>query len=351
MSNLRAGIVGYGLAGRVFHAAVLSAVPGLEFAAVVERNHSLAQQQYPSVTTYTSLQALLADRTIDLVVVATPTATHIEVVRQALHAGKHVVCDKPMGIVADDIAGLATLASSRGLILAPYHNRRFDNDFQTLQKLLHEGKLGKVVSFESTFDRWRPHPNPSAWREAPGDGSGILLDLGTHLVDQALFLFGLPIGVSAEVLIERPNAQAIDSFTIRLRYADKIATLAGNCLAAIPRPRYTVRGTLGNFVKYGLDPQEAALRLTDHPKIIEPWGRDPSSDWGTLATEHADDLVTQSVESIPGDYRLFYAAVRDAIRHSTAPPTTPQDAFYAARVLEHAQQSSREHREIPCNWA
>ena len=347
MPNLRVGIVGYGLAGRVFHAAILSAVPGLEFAAVVERNHSLAEQQYPSVTTYSSLQALLADPSISLVVVATPTSTHVEVTRQALLAGKHVVCDKPMGIVASDIADLAALASSLGLILAPYHNRRFDNDFQTIQKLLHEVKLGKVVSFESTFDRWRPHPNPAAWREAPGDGSGILLDLGTHLVDQALLLFGLPLAVSAEVLIERPDAKAIDSFTIRLRYADKIATLAGNCLAAIPRPRYTVRGTLGNYVKHGLDPQEAAIRFTDHPKIAEPWGREPSSDWGTLATDHAGILVTQSVESIPGDYRLFYAAVRDAILHQTAPPTTPQDAFHTARVLEHAQQSSREHREIP----
>ncbi len=348
MSTLRVGLIGYGLAGRVFHAAILTAVPGLELAAVVERSSRNAQQQYPGITTHTSIESLLADNSIPLVVVATPTPTHVQVVRQCLLAGKHVLCDKPLGVASSDIADLATLAASRNLILTPYHNRRYDNDFQTLQKLLLEEKLGKVTYFESTFDRWRPNIDPSRWREAPGEGSGILLDLGTHLVDQALLLFGQPLGVSAEVLIEREGGHTIDSFTIRLRYPGLIATLAGNCLAAIPRPRYTVRGTHGNFLKHGLDPQEDRLRA--FPQIVEPWGLEPESLWGTLATDHQGDFLQLPVPSIPGDYRLFYAALRDAILLGTPLPATAQDASRTARILEAAVESSRTHAEIPCTW-
>src|SRR5580658_7050109 len=195
---IRVGLVGYGMAGRVFHAPTISAVEGLELAAVVERSSREAQARYPEAATYPSLEAMLADASLQLIVVATPNTTHVPLARQALAAGRHVVVDKPVAITSEEISGLMAAANAADRLLVPYHNRRWDNGFRTLKKLLLEESVGRVVAFESTFDRWRPQLRPGAWREKGIPGSGILLDLGTHLADEALQLFGLPLGVSAE---------------------------------------------------------------------------------------------------------------------------------------------------------
>jgi predicted dehydrogenase len=346
---IRVGVVGFGLAGRVFHAPMIAAVEGLELAAVVERSSREAEKSYPQIATYPSLTAMLADPTIELVVVATPTPSHLPLAIEALKAGRNVVVDKPFGATSAEIAEMIACAKAVDKLLIPFHNRRWDNDFQTLQKLLLEAKLGPVVGFESTFDRWRPTPKLSVWREDGSFGGGTLLDLGTHLVDQILVLFGLPLGVSGEVAAERAGSRAPDAFTIRMRYQHLTALAAGNCLAALPRPRYRVRGAHGNFVKWGLDPQEDRLKHTG--KVIEPgWGEEPTSAWGTLAVDVDGNMITQPVPSIPGDYRLYYAAVRDAILGKSAPPVLPEDAWRGLRILEMAQQSSTERREIPCNW-
>jgi scyllo-inositol 2-dehydrogenase (NADP+) len=346
---IRAGLVGFGMAGRVFHAPTLSAVEGLEFAAVVERSSRHAEQRYPGIVTYPSLEAMLADATLELIIIATPNISHAALAHLALAAGRHVVVDKPVSIASAEISELMSHAKEMDRFLIPYHNRRWDNGFRTLQKLLHEGKLGDVIWFESTFDRWRPLLRTNAWREAAGPGSGILLDLGTHLADEALQLFGLPQGVSAEVACEREHAVANDSFTVRLRYPRLTATLSGNCLAAISRPHYTVRGSKGNYVKWGLDPQEARLKETG--QVEEPgWGVEPVSSWGMLAVDVEGSLITQPVEPIPGDYRLFYAGVRDAILGKSAPPVQAIDAWRVARVIEWAVESAAERREIPCSW-
>lgn len=346
---IRVGLVGFGLAGRVFHAPVISAVEGLELAAVVERSSREAEKAYPAITTYASLEAMLADRSIELIVVATPNTSHASLAQQALEAGRHVVVDKPTAIASAEIAALIQLSKETGRSLIPFHNRRWDSDFQTLRKLLHEQTLGRVVSFESTFDRWRQLPRTGIWRESGGPGSGMLLDLGTHLADQALQLFGLPEAVSAEVRRERDGAVSNDAFTVRLYYPGLVATLSATCLASLPRPRYTVRGTEGNFVKHGLDPQEA--RLKENPHIpAEGFGAEPESAWGTLAVAADGGSVAQPVPSIPGDYRLFYAGVRDAILGKAAPPVQAIDAWRTARVLEWAEESSTEHRTIICDW-
>ena len=350
---IRAGLVGFGMASKVFHGPTISAVEGLELAAVVERSSRNAEERYPGIATYADLESMLADETLELIVIATPNTSHAPLAHQALSAGRHVVVDKPMAITSAEIAALIDHAREMGRLLIPYHNRRWDNGFRTLKNVLHEQKLGRVVSFESTFDRWRPALKQNAWREKDMPGSGILLDLGTHLVDEALQLFGLPQAVSADVVCERDGAEANDSFTVRLRYpgtnSGMMATLSGNCLAAVSRPHYTVRGTKGNYIKHGLDPQEAKLKATGRVEGKD-WGVEPPSAWGTLVTEVDGDMVTQPIEPIPGDYRLFYAGVRDAIQGKAAPPVAAIDAWCAARVLEGAVESAAEHREIPLDW-
>lgn len=348
---IRVGLVGFGMAGRVFHAPTITVVEGLQLAAVVERSSREAEARYPGITTYPSLEAMLADTSLSLIVVATPNTSHVPLAREALAAGRHVVVDKPMAIVASEIPPLMQQALAVNRLLIPYHNRRWDNGFRTLKQLLAEQAVGRVVGFESTFDRWRPALRTTgAWREKAMPGSGILLDLGTHLVDEALQLFGLPLAISADVTCERDNAEVNDSFTVRLRYTGMTATLSSNCLAAVPRPHYSVRGTRGAYIKWGLDPQEAILKATG--KVTEPnWGVESESGWGILTADVDGQLIGKPIEPIPGDYRLFYAGVRDAILSNAIPPATALDAWYAARVLEYAEQSAAERREIACDWS
>ena len=351
---IRVGVVGFGMAGRVFHAPLIAAVEGLELAAVVERSARKAEAAYPGITTYTSLEAMLGDATLELVVVATPDNLHVRHAHQVLEARRHVIVDKPVAATAAEVAGLMASAASADRFLIPFHNRRWDSDFRTLQKLLHEEKLGRVVSLESTFDRWRPHPRLAKWQEDGSTPGGVLTNLGTHLTDQALVLFGLPEAVGAEVTTERDGGAAIDSFTVRLYYPGRVVTLGSNYLAAQPRPRFRVRGTQGNFVKWGLDPQEA--RLNETGRVVEPnWGLEPASTWGTLAVEPkgdpGDSMVTYPVRPIPGDYRLYYAGVRDAILGKATPPVQAVDAWRVAQLLEWAIESSAQRRAIPCDWS
>jgi scyllo-inositol 2-dehydrogenase (NADP+) len=347
---IRAGLIGFGMAGRVFHAPLLSSVEGLELTAVLERHSDNAAQRYPGVTTYRTLEAMLDDGGLDLFVVATPNATHFPVARQLLQAGKNVVVDKPTAVKSAEIAELMSLASAVGSQLIPFHNRRWDSDFQTLYKLIREDLVGRIVHFESTLDRWRPAPvGRAAWKEDPGQG-GLLLDIGTHLADQALALFGMPEAVSADVTREREGGGSNDSFTVRLRYARFAVTLSANVLSSLARPRFHLRGDRGNYWKMGVDPQEAELnkvtRIDDRN-----WGHEAPGDWGTLSVDVDNCVVTRPVPSIPGDYRLFYAGVRDALLGKSRAPVPALSAWRTARLLEWAEESSNSRREIACDWS
>jgi scyllo-inositol 2-dehydrogenase (NADP+) len=346
---IRVGLVGFGMAGRVFHAPLISSVDGLELAAVLERHSDHAAERYPGVTTYRSLEAMLADQSLSLFVVATPNTTHFEVARQILEAGKSVVVDKPVAVTSAQIAQLIELACTKDARLIPFHNRRWDSDFQTLYKLVREDSVGRLVHLESTFDRWRPVPKARAWKEDPAQG-GLLLDIGTHLADQALALFGKPEAVSASVVRERDGDGSNDSFTVRLRYAEFSVTLSANVLSSLPRPRFHMRGTKGNYCKWGLDPQEAALNKIT--RIDDPaWGQEDQHNWGTFNTDVDGSVVTCPVPPVPGDYRLFYAAVRDALLGKSRSPVSALSAWRVARLLEWAAESSQDRREVSCDWS
>lgn len=348
---IRVGIVGFGMGARVFHAPLISSVAGLEFAAVVERTTNNAAQRYPHITTYRSLDEMLADSSLDLIVVSTPSGTHFEIARRVLDACKNVIVDKPMSVTSAEIAQLIQLAAARHVFLIPFHNRRWDSDFQTIQELLHEGSLGRLVYLESRFDRWRIAP-PTArlWKEDPSLGGGVLLDLGTHLIDQALALFGKPEAIDAQILCEREWARVNDAFTLRLRYPGLTVILAANSLSAPPGPRFHLRGSKGNYWKSGLDPQEAALNKIT--RIDDPaWGQEPPANWGTLHVDVNGAMITRPVTPIRGDYRRYYAAVRDALLGKAAAPVAAVDAWRVARLLEWAQESSNQRREIACDWS
>ncbi len=347
---IRAGLVGFGMAGRVFHGPLLSSVEGLELAAVMERSTNKGAERYPGITVYRSLDAMLADKSLGLFVVATPNATHYEIAKQILSAGKNVVVDKPMSMTSAEAAELIGLARKHKVLLVPFHNRRWDSDFLTIQKLLHEGSLGRLVALESRFDRWRPaRLTERLWKEDV-DSGGMLQDLGPHLVDQPLALFGLPESVSAEVLRERDGAGPNDSFTIRLRYPGLIVTVASNLLSLPSMPRYHLRGTRGGYVKSGVDPQEAALtkitRIDDHA-----WGQELSAAWGLLYVDIDGGKVSRPVQPVTGDYRLYYAGIRDALLGKAPAPVAGLDGWRVAQLLEWAVESSEKRREIMCDWS
>jgi predicted dehydrogenase len=346
---IRVGMVGFGMVGRVFHAPLISSVDGLELAAVMERTTNSAALSYPGITTYRSLDAMLADSSLDLFVVATPSQSHFEVASQILKTGKNLIVDKPVCTTSAEITQLMELAAAHKAYLIPFHNRRWDSDFQTIQNLLHVDSLGRLVYFESRFDRWRPDPpTDRLWKEDPSSG-GVLLDLGTHLADQALTLFGKPEAISAEILCEREWARACDSITLRLHYPGFLVVLGANCLTTPARPRFHLRGTKGNYWKLGLDPQEAALSKVT--RIDDPaWGTEPSADWGTLHIDVNGSTVTRSVEPIPGDYRLYYAGVRDALLGKAPAPVPALAAWRVARLMEWALESSDKRRELICDW-
>lgn len=347
---IRVGLVGFGLAGRVFHAPLISSVEGLELAAVVERSTDKAAALYPATKICRSIDELLSDASIKLVVIATPNSTHYELAMRALEAARNVVVDKPASTGSSQIAELMELAGGIGFQLIPFHNRRWDGDFLTVQKLIHEKNLGHLVHFQSTFDRWRPGASSRAWKEDADEG-GLLLDLGTHLVDQASTLFGLPESVGAEVVHERSIDGAPDSFTIRLHYLTGLTvTLGANCLSSLPRPRFYLRGTKGNYLKWSLDPQEEALGKITRIEATD-WGTEPAEHWGTLSAELDDKLDARPYSPIAGDYRSFYAGVRDALLGKAPAPVSSMDAWRTARVLEYALESSRLHRDVECDWS
>ncbi len=343
-TTLRAGLVGYGFAGQTFHAPVLSAVPGLELAAVASSQPRKVHADWPGVDVVPDVPALLGRADIDLVVVATPNAQHHPVAKAALEAGKHVVVDKPFTLDAPQARELAELAKRKNRLLSVYQNRRFDSDFLTLRQLLASGELGRPVYFESHFDRFRPQVR-ERWREQPVPGAGLWVDLGSHLLDQAVQLFGRPDTLQLDTAALRDGALVEDYFHAVLRYetgthAPLRVVLHATTLAARPAPRYIVHGTRGSYVKYGVDPQEDALRAGGRPGG-EDWGADAQDGELTIAGDDGS-VQKRPVPTLPGNYVSYYAAVRDAIEGEGSNPVPPDQAVELMDLLDRARQSAAE---------
>jgi predicted dehydrogenase len=339
---IRAALIGYGYSGRTFHAPLLDAVEGLQLVAVVSTNPQLVHRDYPSLPMLT-LDDLLADPSIDLAIVATPNAAHADIASRFLRAGKHVVVDKPFAISVEEAERVSATARDAGRIATIFHNRRWDADFLTLRALLAEGVFGRVTLFESRFDRYRPMVK-DRWRERPGLGTGIWWDLGSHLVDQALQLFGEPEAVSGDLEVQRGSG-ATDFFHVVLRYGPMRAVLASSSLAVERGPRFTVLGAHATYVKFGLDSQESVLVSGTRPGASESWGVDRLE--GVL-TQSADDGPRRSaVRNRQGDYRTFYTRLVESIGRHVAPPVTTEEATSVVRILECAARSSDLRRELP----
>ncbi|WP_329229238.1 Gfo/Idh/MocA family oxidoreductase [Streptomyces sp. NBC_00111] len=346
---LRVGLVGYGLAGSVFHAPLVSATEGLVLDTVVtsnEERQAQARAEFPGVRFAASPDELWprADE-LDLIVIASPNKTHVPIARAALEAGLPVVVDKPIAGTAAEARELAALAAERGLLLSVFQNRRWDNDFLTLAGLIEDGELGEVQRFESRFERWRPQLK-GGWRESgdPEEIGGLLYDLGSHVVDQALTLFGPAVQVYAESDVRRPGAAADDDTFIAITHADGVRShLYVSATTAQLGPRFRVLGSKAGYVKYGLDPQEAALREGARPAAGKPWGEEPESLWGRVGSgESALTGGGDPVRTLPGDYPAYYAAVASALRGTGENPVTALQAAAALDVLEAARRSARE---------
>jgi scyllo-inositol 2-dehydrogenase (NADP+) len=341
------GLIGFGLAGRAFHAPVIRAVSGLRLAAILQRSGTQAAEQYPGVRIVRSVEELLSMESIRLVVIASPNDTHYLFARQCLAAGRDVVVDKPFTTTLAEAAELVQFARQHGRLITVYQNRRYDGDFQAIRQLVAGGALGRVVRFETNYDRFRQQVRPNAWREKSGPGTGILFDLGPHLIDHALVLFGLPEAITADVRMERDNAVTDDAFDILLHYPHSLrAVLRSTMLAASPRPRFVIHGTRGGFFKQSFDPQENNLRRGEIPKDA-PWGAEPEEDWGVLTVYDGENPTQRRIPSGTGDYRDFYANVRDAILGKAKLAVTPEWALDVMRILELARESSEKRRTIP----
>jgi len=342
---INVGLIGFGFAGRTFHAPVIRAVAGLHLAAILQRKGDEAANRYPDVRIARTLEELLASDSIQLVVIATPNTSHFDLARQCLLAGRHVVIDKPFATTYAEAAELVSLAEKCGRLLSVYQSRRFDGDFKTVRNLIASEALGRIVLFESHYDRYRLQLRPGAWREQAGAGNGVFFDLGPHLIDQALTLFGTPEAVSADIRIERDQAVVDDAFDVALLYPRMRVLLRGTMLASKPGPHFVIHGTHGSYVKYGLDPQENALKRGETPGG-PAWGKEPPEAWGTLSQVEGDKIIERTIPTEAGDYCEYYENVRDAILGKVALAVTPQAALNVMRVLELAQQSSRDRRVV-----
>ena len=343
---VRVGLIGFGLAGQAFHAPVIRAVPGLELACILERSGSRAQEKYPRVRVARTLEEFLADESIRLCVIATPNPSHFDLARRCLLAGRDVVVDKPFTTTSAEASELIRLARERNRLLTVYQIRRWDGDFQTVRKIVESGALGRVVEYEARYDRFRPGLKANAWRERPEPGSGVLFDLGPHLIDQALVLFGSPQKITATAFSQREGSQVDDAFDVAMEYPGMRVLVRARMLAYSPGPHFLTHGTRGSFVKYGMDPQEGPLRrgeVPDGPDWGPHWGEEPEEQWGTLAVEGEG---SRKVKTEAGDYRGFYANVRDAMVQGTTLAVTEKQAARVIRVIELAHRSSREGRTI-----
>lgn len=341
MTTIKSALVGFGISGQSFQTPILKTIERIELTSVVSSDPNKVKQSLANVTVYPDIDTLLTKADIDLVIIATPNDSHYPLAEKALLAGKHVVIEKPFVIESVDGYKLIELAKEVKRKLSVYQSRRFDGDFLTIKQLIEEGALGNIHTFYSSYNRYRPEVK-ERWREKDIPGAGILYDLGSHLIDQALCLFGMPDAVMSRLRKQRPGAQAVDHFHLILSYPELDVILHGNCLSTAEGPRFQVFGSEGSFIKYGMDPQEEFLRELKGPETTG-WGEDLESNYGRVTDQQG---TINTIQTAVGGYQAFYQQMVEAISSGSAVPVEPKQALDVIRVIEAAYQSQNENRTI-----
>lgn len=346
-SNVNVALIGYGYAGKTFHAPLIVTTAAMKLSTVISSDEKKVAKDFPSTKEQVSVSNeadhAFSDDKIDLVVIATPNDTHFDLASRALNAGKHVVVDKPFTTTAEEARQLTAIARRNKRVLSVFHNRRWDGDFLTIKQLLNENKLGEVSHFESHFDRFRPIVQ-QRWRERPVAGGGLWFDLGPHLVDQTLQLFGDPDSVFGDLAVQRDGATAVDFFHVIMRYGNMRAIVHASALVAAESPRFKVNGKAGSFVKFGLDLQEDALKRGELPNSPH-WGLD--NQHCSITTWHDGALETKPHALHAGRYNAYYEGVRDAIQLGKPNPVTADQAIKVMDILELVEASSAARQELP----
>jgi scyllo-inositol 2-dehydrogenase (NADP+) len=344
MSKIRTGISSFGLSGRVFHAPFIEANESFELSVICERSQNEACKTYPHVSIVRSFDELISDSSLELIIVNTPDTTHFDYCRAALEAGKHVIVEKPFVFTVTEGKELIKLATDKGCMLTVFQNRRWDGDFMTLREVLDGNQLGRIVEFRAGFQRYRTQIATS-WKERKDRFVGIVYNLGPHLVDQAICLFGKPNGVFAQIKKQRDDSQIDDFFYIILIYKDLQVTLSAGMLMKEPVASFVLHGTKGSFVKYGIDPQEDQLKAGILPTDAA-YGQDSPDTYGTMVIEEDGVTIREKIQTLRGDYNIYFDAVAESIRKQTPPPISPSENLVVIQILEAAYQSNDENRVV-----
>jgi len=344
-SPINAALCSFGMSGYVFHAPFLATNPKFNLYATLERTKNEAEKKYPSIKTFRTMESMLADDNIELVIVNTPNITHYDIAKQVINARKNLVVEKPFTVTVAQAEELIQLAEEKNVVLSVYHNRRYDSDFKTVQKIIEEGLLGEIVEAEIHYDRFVPELSYKAHKEIPTGGVGSLYDLGSHLIDQALCLFGMPNALFADLDIKRPNSKVDDYFDLKLFYPSHRVILKSSYFVREPLPGYIFHGTKGSFIKTKSDVQEAELMAGKMPNI-ENWGIEPDTEKGLLHTESERKIRKELITSLKGNYKDYYDGIYEAIRNEKTVPVTATDAMNVIKIIELAIKSNKEKQVI-----
>lgn len=344
MDTIKVGVLGYGLSGSVFHAPLLAVLDEYHISKVMTSRTEEVKQDFPDAEVVHELEEMTNDPAIELVIVTTPSGLHYEHAMACIQAGKHVVMEKPMTATAEEGEKLKQAAVEKGVLLSVYHNRRWDNDFLTIKKLIADGSLEDINTYQVSYDRYSPEVQ-ARWREKEGVATGTLYDLGSHIIDQTLHLFGMPKAVTANVMTQRENAGAVDYFHLIMDYGKLQAILYGGSIVPANGPRYQIHGQHSSFIKYGIDAQEDALRAGSKPED-DSWGADDPALYGQLTTIHGENKKTETIPSVNGSYLTYYRKIADSIREGAVLPVTAEEGIDVIRIIEAAMKSNDEKRTI-----
>tara|TARA_R100000935_G_C2842063_1_gene172046 strand:+ start:14298 stop:15341 length:1044 start_codon:yes stop_codon:yes gene_type:complete len=345
MKPINTALCSFGMSGYVFHAPFIEVHPAFNLYGVWERTKNNAQAKYPNIKTFRTLEEMLADQNIELVVVNTPSVTHYDFAKQAINSGKNVVVEKPFTATVEQAEELIQLAKEKNVALSVYHNRRYDSDFKTVKKILDEGWLGNIVEAEIHYDRYDPGLSYKLHKEIPTAAVGSIYDLGSHLIDQALVLFGMPNAVFADLDTYRPNSKVGDYFDIKLFYSTHRVILKSSYYVREALPGNIMNGTKGTFIKSKADIQEAELQAGKIPGSKD-WGAEPDKEKGLLHTEKDGKIIREQVPTLNGDYMEYYEGIYQALRNNGLVPVTGTEGINVIRVIETALKSNREKKVI-----